>query len=414
MSDVIPLPDEDISRFADIVSRAYPGFTYSKQSYREETIERLRTMQHEEPSVTFYGLYRDDELLGGMRVHNFHTNVRSTMINAGGVGLVAVDLIHKREHVCKELLEHFLAYCRTTVRPLAMLYPFRPDFYKRMGFGFGPLLNRYSLSPAALPASPQLSGVRYMRPEDRDALVECSRRYVREHHGMVDKSDHEVRQMLATDDTFIACHWDGEVMDGYVYFRFARGHTSLVNDIEILEFAYLTKDAFRALLSFLNRQSDQVRRIHFNTHDDFLHFVVDDPRDGTDDLLHPISHPTRRSGVGLMYRVVDAQLMFDVLGSARFGPGDCSVKIEPDDSFLPDNTAPVAMTFRNGRVSHCKCGVDVTVRLGIAELSSLLMGTVTFSKLRSYGLIGMSDPSYTDVLNAIFGVEEGPQCATSF
>ena len=66
MSDVIPLPDEDISRFADIVSRAYPGFTYSKQSYREETIERLRTMQHEDPSVTFYGLYRDDELLGGM------------------------------------------------------------------------------------------------------------------------------------------------------------------------------------------------------------------------------------------------------------------------------------------------------------------------------------------------------------
>jgi predicted acetyltransferase len=106
--------------------------------------------------------------------------------------------------------------------------------------------------------------------------------------------------------------------------------------------------------------------------------------------------------------------MFDVLGNARFGPGECSVKIEPDDSFLPENTSPVAVTFRNGRATHCKCDVDVTIRLGIAELSSLLMGTVPFSKLRAYGLVGMSDPAYTDVLDAIFDVDEKPQCTTSF
>jgi predicted acetyltransferase len=203
-------------------------------------------------------------------------------------------------------------------------------------------------------------------------------------------------------------------MDGYLVFRFVRGHTTLVNDIDVHEFVYLTKDAFNALLTFLNRQADQVRRIHFMTHDDNLHYVVNDPRDGSDELLHPISHPTRRSGVGLMYRIVDTQLMFDVLGNARFGPGECSVKIEPDDSFLPENTSPVAVTFRNGRATHCKCDVDVTIRLGIAELSSLLMGTVPFSKLRAYGLVGMSDPAYTDVLDAIFDVDEKPQCTTSF
>jgi predicted acetyltransferase len=57
---------------------------------------------------------------------------------------------------------------------------------------------------------------------------------------------------------------------------------------------------------------------------------------------------------------------------------------------------------------------DVSLRLDIAEFSSLLAGSVDFSSLFRYGLVEISDPAYVNTINRIFAVEQKPMCTTSF
>ncbi len=151
MSHIRPLPDHDLDAFVAIVARAYPGIELHTPAAREQFKERARQQSRDDPAIRLYGLYRDDRLLGGMRLFDFDLNLFGQTMPAGGVGLVATDLFHKKMHVARDLLRFFLRHYRERRTPLALLYPFRPDFYKQMGFGYGAKLNRYRFRPRDLP-----------------------------------------------------------------------------------------------------------------------------------------------------------------------------------------------------------------------------------------------------------------------
>jgi len=53
--------------------------------------------------VHFYGYYNDkNELVGGMRIHDYQMYFNNRKkLRAGGIGLVAVDLLHKKEKIAK-------------------------------------------------------------------------------------------------------------------------------------------------------------------------------------------------------------------------------------------------------------------------------------------------------------------------
>jgi predicted acetyltransferase len=145
---------EEFAPFVDIVARAFPSWEILTAEDKENTRQHLLKTLEGEPTVHYYGVFRQGQLAGGMRLHDFRMNLRGARIRAGGVGLVAVHLLHKKEHVAREMVEFFLRNCRERGMPLALLYPFRPDFYRQMGFGYGTKLNRYRFSPAGLPKGP--------------------------------------------------------------------------------------------------------------------------------------------------------------------------------------------------------------------------------------------------------------------
>ena len=59
-------------------------------------------------SWTPYGVFRDGKMVGIYRNFDFTMNVRGNLVPAGGLGMVAVDLTHKKEHIAKEIVESFL------------------------------------------------------------------------------------------------------------------------------------------------------------------------------------------------------------------------------------------------------------------------------------------------------------------
>lgn len=94
-------------QFVDIVIGAYPGMLDGSQPTNEQLKALFIHNQNNDEAIHYYGLWEENNLVGGMRLHDFEMNLLSKIIPVGGVGLVAVDLLRKKERIAKELIEHF-------------------------------------------------------------------------------------------------------------------------------------------------------------------------------------------------------------------------------------------------------------------------------------------------------------------
>jgi predicted acetyltransferase len=414
VSKIKPLPQADLNDFVKIVANAYPGLQLKTESDYQNQVEKYLKF-YKQPSRCLYGLYRDGHLLGGMLVYDFTVNVHSFMIPAGGVGLVAVDLLHKKERVAKELLTFLLEHFRYKGVSLLMLYSFRPDFYRRMGFGYGTKISQYRVLPTALPRSGKKEEVRYLYQEDKEAILRCYKRNMLRRHGMIKRMPWELNILFEDNNLRIIGHErDGE-LTGYLSFMFELGQTFLENDIYVREMVFNDRNSRQAMLTFLHTQLDQVRRIIINTFDDTFHFLLSDPRTDTGHVISPAHHESNIQGVGLMYRVIDVPGFLRSLNQHNFGGGTLDLKIIIDDSFFPKNSGSYYLRVVEGDLKIDKdYPSDVTIRLDIAEFSSLVMGSVGFRSIYEYALVKISDPSYVDNVDRIFSSPQKPVCLTRF
>jgi len=86
-----------------------------------------------------------------------------------------------------------------------------------------------------------------------------------------------------------------------------------------------------------------------------------------------------------------------------------------EQSFLPENGGSLTLHFEGGRLTWSDGeAYDVEVRMEVAELSALLLGTVTLNSLYRYGLVEVSDVEYVGVVDRIFRVLDKPICTTAF
>ena len=414
MSKVVPMPEGDLDRFADIVGNAYPAFSLSTPEDREKFKKNMGET-YESPDRCIYGLYREGELLGGMIFYDFEINLFSAMQPVGGVGMVAVDLVHKKEKVAKEMIEFFLDHYYERDFPLTMLYPFRPDFYKKMGFGYGTKVNQYRVSPTSLPRGESKAHVRFLKAEDMEAVIGCYNRVVERTHGMTYIPAFRWRKLFEQGGGRVVGYERDGRLQGYLIYSFEKGKNFLQNDLVIDEMFYENREALSELLTFLHSQHDQVKVIVFSHHDDTFQHLLFDPTNGTGNLFGPISHESNIQGVGLMYRVINMPGIFGAMTGRDFGGQNCRLLITVRDSFFPQQAGSTVVYFENGRAAVVPNGdYEVEMSLDVSDFSSLLMGVISFRKLYEYGLVELSDPAYLDLLHRLFFVETKPICITRF
>jgi predicted acetyltransferase len=176
---------------------------------------------------------------------------------------------------------------------------------------------------------------------------------------------------------------------------------------------YENREALSALLAFLQSTLDQVNRIVFTTMDDDLHFIPKDPRNGEPHIFYT-SQESNIQGVGMMYRVLNNELLFEKLANYSFNNVDLKVKFNVEDSFLPMNNGPLIIHFVNGKPRLRETSYDVEVNIKVEWFSSLVMGVIDFKKLWMYGHAEISDESYIDTLNTLFHVQEKPETIEEF
>lgn len=418
MSSIRLLSEQEIADFVSIAFQAYPQVFDPSEENKTKTIKRFTEIQAFHPSQNFYGLYRDNKMLGGMQLHDFTMKLLSSKVPVGGVGSVAVSFLHKKKSVCKELITYFLNHYRDRGYGMVALYPFRPDFYKKMGFGYGPKMNRYKIKPDSLLCEKiDTQDLIYLNRDDSTEMAECHNRLVNKTHGMIEKTPFMVGKVFDDRENRVVGYKRDDTLCAYLVYRFVTDDKKriLIYDMYIEEIIYEEKETLRILLAFLGSQTDQVRNIIIDTHDEYFHYLLKDPRNGSNNFLATLSHETNLQGLGIMYRAVNVIEIFKQLDNHNFGNQSCNIKLSINDDFLACNNLSIILNFQQGIVEiHPSDHYEVEVSLAISEFSSLLMGTVNFYTLYRYGLANLSDEKYLAIVNTIFMPDEKPTCTVRF
>ncbi|MCL2592852.1 MAG: GNAT family N-acetyltransferase [Defluviitaleaceae bacterium] len=413
---IVKLNNSQISDFVDINIRAYPVVFAGPSFNRDEVYERNCKTQTEDDNANLYGLIENEKLLGGMILYDFIVNYSGEDIPVAGIGAVSVDLLHKKEKVCKDMVEFFLKAYKERGYAIAMLYPFSPEFYKKMGFGYGTKMNQYRINPSGLCCSGSKEHIIYLKEEHKPQMVECFNRYRAKTHGAAKKINNDLNLLFMPNRTVIGYVKDG-VVYGYAIMRFEPSkHASfLIYDLIIEELIYENAEVFGEIATFLNSQADQIRSIVYNTQEENFHFALADVRNGSPDLIRPCYHESNVSGVGLMYRVIDVKGVFETLKFHDFGGQNAKIRFNISDSLLQKNVNDVVICFNKGKALISEeLDYDAEVAMDISEFSSLIMGAVNFKSLYRYGLASISDSNYVDIIEKIFKIEQKPMCASRF
>ncbi|HWL23802.1 MAG TPA: GNAT family N-acetyltransferase [Ureibacillus sp.] len=418
MSEIRKLAGEaEFTTFVDIVANAYPGILASTPQEKQRFKEFLMNKQQEDPVVDFFGLFREQQLIAGMRIHYYEMNLHGQKAKIGGVGLVAVDLLHKKKGAAKELIEEFLQMFKEQGVHQVALYPFRPDFYKKMGFGYGPNMYQYLLEPSSFQKGSTKENLFYANEGDTELLKACYNRYVENQHGMIYKTEHEWKALFKNPENRIVAVKKDNKIEGYLVFTFKKQSETnfMLNKLIIKEFIYETPEALLELSTFLNSQADQIQRIEWNTQDENIRFLVNDARNGSSELIPSVYHPSATSGIGLMYRIIDVKGFIGQLSHIRFITSDVKLKLTVTDTFFPVNQGEYSLQLKDGKLDIRESGdVDVEMKIDISDLSSLFMGVVPLKDLYLYSKVEVSDRTFLNTLNSIFATFEKPVCISAF
>jgi len=416
MSIIRKIAKKDYDTFIDIVANAYPGMRIISQEDKKKTRSDLLNMI-KDPAIHHYGLYRKGKLLGGMALYDFTMNILSEKAKIGGVGLVAVDLLHKKEKVCKEMISFFLERYRKKGVSLVALYPFRPDFYGRMGFGYGIKVSQYSFKPSDLPSGISKTHLHFLKKKDKGAIRKCHYRFFEQRHGMILDLSPKWDRIFEFPEAKVVGYKKGNDILGYVIFTFKKVQEDnwIKHNVIIREFVYENREILLELLTFLHTQLDQVDRIIYGTQDDNFHHILFDPRDGSDRIVKPLAHETNIQGVGIMYRVINTGAIFRMLKDHNFNDQNCRLNIMLRDDFFKINEGKTTVHFVRGKpYLKNRGGYDVEIQLDVSHFSSLIMGAVDFKALYDYGLAEISNDKYIDVVNRLFFTRQKPMTMTQF
>ena len=410
------IDDPRLDRLVDIWTRAYTSMNAFAPESRQRYIEGVQRLDRE-PGVSLWAAERGGEIVGGMRLFDFTMRIRSAEGLVGSVGMVAVDLLHKKEGVARDLIVAYLAHYRARGATMAILHPFRPDFYRRMGFGYGTKMNQYRLAPATLPAGGARQWVRDLGLADADALIACYDRVQARTNGLIRKIRTSVEITLSTPEIQTVGYVEEGQVRGFLAFVFRAGGAMAENDLVIRELIYESPEALAGLLAFLQSQADQFAVVILPTQEEGFHFLSSDPRDGTGNILHPPAyHETNTQGLGVMYRVIDTPGVFALLRDHDFGGQSCTLRLTIVDSFFPANAGTVTIRFTDGRpeVIADDAADAIALTLDVADFSALLMGSVRFRTLYTYGLATIADPAHVATIDRLFLADAPPLCTTGF
>ena len=405
--EIKKLTEENYSRTYQIFGNSYPDMTSSQ----ERINAWLDEITKESTSRNLWGAFINEEQVGAFISYDFQLNFRGQLIPAGGIGAVAVDLLHKKEKICKKMIEFYENYYLERGTNLLVLYPFRPDFYNKMGFGFGSTLHTYSLEPKEFPKHNKNTKLEYGTLDDLSAITDFYNQQAMKKHGAMLREEREFKGWLEGTKMRCLVHRTNESINGYLFFSFAERlpHDQGSNDIKIKEMEYENYEVWKQFSTFLNSQSDQIKRVQYASFDpDFYHYFAN-PTNESKLHHYPVYQNISAEKSGLMYKIIDPINFFRVLESKTYEKMDLIVSFELENELFPKNKKIIlTYNFAINKIVNVNASPDITVKMNLARFSSIVMGALSFSSAVRHGLAEIDNENQIDCVDKLFRTKNMP------
>jgi predicted acetyltransferase len=410
------LDQKEYSQIVEIASLAFPEINLVTDEDKENLIKDMIKEDAKGKMSWLMGVYEGETLVAGMRYDELHMKLLSQEVELGGIGFLVVDFLNKKRGIAKEIIIDFINTFDQKGYPLVALYPFRPDFYKKMGFGYGTSMDQYRIRPETFPKGDKRLPLVYLTQDDMPQLVDCYEAYRAKSNGLFRKSKIDFNRYFENDKVKLVGFKAGGEIRAYIVFKFlpVDPHATAGYDLETIEFVYLDSQGLSALTTFLHHQKDQINRVIFNTQDPSFRFLLDDPRNHHDNVFFPFFHESNIQGTGIMYRVINVKRLFEELSDHDFAGENLSLEIIVKDSLYPKNEGRTIVKFEEGYPLIYEGESDVKIEMAVAEFSSLITCSVDLKSLLRLGRAKIDKEEYIDRVNRLFATAEKPQCMNRF
>lgn len=416
------LKPEDLPAYMEIYLNAYPaGKDLSEECYEKYYRRNLLSMQSFD-DVNFFGCFEGATLVATMKLIDFKINLFGMMRRATGLMALAVHPMYKRRGIAREMVGFFERYTKSCGAAIALLLPFRIDFYKNLGFGYGSKLEEYHLPTRYLPKSTDTGTLRFLGKGSIEEVLRCHRDYVRLHHGQLEKFREEEAD-LRSDDTVrrIGC-FEGDRLKGYAAFTFERNSSCnyTLNRMDVKELIYSNVQTLHSLLAGLAMQEDLAQTVVLRSGDPDFYHLLQNPQDISGNYIDYGFLQTNVAAVGTMYKIVDVRIFVKETSQRRFLPMDFIMAwhLREDGS---EKEQVFALRWKKIDEHHSTWSyeeevstVDVTATCLVSDFSALMMGSANFASLVRLGLIRLSHSEYVEPLDYLFHVQQKPFTNTDY
>jgi len=407
------IPYSDIDTYIKLACDAYPSF----KDLSDEGIasfKKLVEVRFKDETTHYFGMYENDQLIAAMRLFDFKMNFLGQLIDASGLASLAVDLLHKKKGIAKEMVAFYEDYYRKQNIQIAMLLPFKTDYYFNQGYGYGTKLNRYQLQAKDFPKYDDLSTLYRIPKQYIEETFYAYDIYHKQTHGLLNRISDEVYDYLNNDDYIFIGNYVHQIITGYMVFYFENGKDDnyTINNMKIVEMVYLDSITLQKFLGFIRNQSDQVNLVQIDTCNDNFHHLFKNPLNDSQNY-YPYGYlETDTQAVGPMYKLLDIKEAFNQVSYRNYNNVNLKVRLSIiDENNITNNTI---VHFVDGKALLDQDNYDVTVTLSINHFSSLFVGATNVNDLYQLGLLSLDNISYLDSIHLAFIVKQKPYVNTDF
>jgi len=390
----------DIPRLAELWGHAFPG---------ERTIEqRVRLLE----AGGVYGgiedawyLTRQDRLAGALRLYSLTQYLHGTPLRMMGVAAVAVATDARRQGIAAEMCRQALQLGRARGDVVSVLYPFRPEFYHRLGWGLVGSLESFRFRPQALPAGNPPARVRLADASARNAVEQCYARVATASHGLIQRSARIWDQHLAGGERHLFVLPAEDRIAGYLLVSYGRNARPAARALIARELVAEDDVAYRELLGWIALQSDQWPLVRYDAlPEEHFDLLLSEPRPPRFRPARTLWAPVAQRIRGPMLRILDVPAALQARAAwpqATSFSGTLRV-LDPE---LPANEGPWQVRFDGARVSCVPAAAAATVDLEIpaAEFAVLYAGELGATEAVRLGRAsGSADAGRLAALDALF------------
>jgi len=297
-----------------------------------------------------------------------------------GIGAVAVAADQRRRGWARDLLRHVQAAAIDAGRTFSMLYPFRVDFYRSLGWGVAELREEHVFAASALPRSEEARRVRVGTAAELDELLPVYRRFRHGRNGLLDRDGAGwMKLLLLRGLPFVAVYEGDGGPEGYLFYRHVQERPQLATQrLVVEELVWTTDAAWRGLWGFVRDLEDQVDVVsHVPREPDGITAYLQNPVPADAPTFARLYPRTSERGPGVMAKILDP---IRVAGERTYGPGAGSLQVRLTDP-LDDRELAFSLRVADGR-GTCGPPADAGEHLetDLATWTELQCGTVTVAQ----------------------------------